>query len=67
MLDVLWWIYWIGFAILLMIHIFGGSMVGWARITRHGKVLFRVPACLGALFMTALWPILLPFQLAQNT
>ena len=66
MLDVLWWIYWIGFIILLALHIFGGNMVGWGRVTRNGKLLFRVPACLAALFMTALWPILLPIQLAQN-
>jgi hypothetical protein len=67
MLEALWWIYWIGFAIYGTIHLLGGSLFGWARVTFRGKVLFRVPSCLGALFMTILWPIIVPVQLAQNT
>ncbi len=66
MLDVLWWVYWIGFAIYGLLQVFGGSLLGWARVTRRGKLLFRIPACLGALILTILWPIVLPFQLAQN-
>lgn len=66
MLEILWAVYWLGFMILIAIHIVGGNMTGWGQVTRHGKVLFYIPACLAALFMTALWPVLLPFQLAQN-
>ena len=67
MYEVLWWVYWIGFAIYGLVHLLVGSLFGWGSVTFRGKVLFRVPACLGALFMIILWPIILPIQLAQNT
>ena len=67
MLDVLWWVYWIGFTVYGLIHLFGGNLFGWGHLTFRGKLLFRVPACLAALVMTILWPIFLPIQLAQNT
>ena len=60
-------IYWIGFVILSLIHLFGGSMLGWAHISYNGKFLFWVPAFVGALFFTALWPIILPIQIVQST
>jgi hypothetical protein len=66
MLTVLEWVYWIGFGLLMFIHLCGGHFFVMGTIKRNGRVFCRVPGFFMALVFSLGWPVILPIQLTQN-
>ena len=64
-LIVLFWIWFTGWIIHMILHLFGGSFFTWGTLSFRGKRLLRMPGLIMAALMSAMWPIFLPIQLAS--